>query len=84
MLFTANILPLTLAVKPSTCLVYCSTCLELSRISNLLGSAGNLNKRCHSSSGNAVCFAATLAAFSAFRFCCHAVILVCSRASERW
>jgi hypothetical protein len=81
---TPNIFAPTPAVKPSTCLAYCSTCLEFRRISSRPGSAGNLNKLFHSSSGSGVCFAATLAAFSAFRFCCHAVIFACSRASERW
>jgi hypothetical protein len=81
---TANIFDVTPAVKPSTCLEYCSTCLELSRVSNLLGSWGSLNSLCHSSSGSNGCFDADRAAFSALRFVCHAVILVCSRASERW
>jgi uncharacterized Zn-finger protein len=57
---------------------------ELSRVSNLLGSWGSLNSLCHSSSGSNGCFDADRAAFSALRFVCHAVILVCSRASERW
>ena len=84
LLFTANIFALTLAVNPSTCLAYCSTCLELSSTSNRLGSCGSLKSLCHSSSGSGACFAATLAAFSAFRFCCHAVIFACSRPSDRW
>lgn len=78
---TANIFPETPAVNPSTCLAYCSTCLEFNSVSNLPGSCGNLNSRCHSSSGNGLCFANALLAFSDFRFCCQAVILVCSRAS---
>lgn len=82
--FTANIFAVTPAVKPSTCLEYCSTCLELRRVSNLLGSCGSLNSRCHSSSGSSGCLEAVRAAFSALRFCCQAVILACSRASERW
>jgi hypothetical protein len=84
LLFTANILEVTPAANPSTCLEYCSTCLELSSVSNRLGSAGSLNSLCHSSSGRSGCFEAVRAAFSALRFCCHAVILVCSRASDRW
>jgi hypothetical protein len=84
LLLTANIFVLMFAVKPSTCRAYCSTCLELSIVSSLLGSAGSLNSRCHSSSGSNGCFDAVRAAFSALRFVCHAVILVCSRASERW
>ena len=78
---TANIFPETPAVNPSTCLAYCSTCLEFNSVSNLPGSCGNLNSRCHSSSGNGLCFANALLAFSDFRFCCQAVILACSRAS---
>ena len=78
---TANIFPVTPAANPSTCLAYCSTCLLFSRVSNLPGSCGSLNSLCHSSSGNGLCFASALLAFSDFRFCCHAVILACSRAS---
>jgi hypothetical protein len=81
---TANILLVTPAVKPSTCRAYCSTCLELSSVSSLLGSAGSLNSLCHSSSGSSGCLDAVLAAFSALRFCCQAVIFACSRARERW
>jgi hypothetical protein len=84
LLLTANIFDVTPAVKPSTCLEYCSTCLELSSVSSLLGSCGSLNSLCHSSSGSCGCFEAARAEFSALRFCCHAVILVCSRASDRW
>lgn len=54
---TANILELMLAVKPSTCLLYCSTCLALSMPSSRLGSVGSLNSRCHSSSGSRGCLA---------------------------
>lgn len=54
---TANILELMLAVKPSTCLLYCSTCLALSMPSSRLGSVGSLNSRCHSSSGSSGCLA---------------------------
>ena len=82
--FTANIFEVTLAVNPSTCLAYCSTCLEFSSVSNLLGSCGSLKSLCHSSSGSGACFVAARCAFSALRFCCHAVIFVCSRANERW
>lgn len=81
---TANIFPVTVPANPSTCLAYCSICLEFSIMSSLLGSCGSLNSLCHSSSGNSVCFAAARAAFSDFRFCCHAAIFCCSRASERW
>merc|ERR1712000_796105 len=35
---TANILAVMLAVKPSTCLLYCSTCFAFSMPSNRLGS----------------------------------------------
>lgn len=80
---TANIFPVTPAANPSTCLAYCSTCLLFNKVSSLPGSCGNLNNLCHSSSGNGVCLANALLAFSDFRFVCHAVILVCSRASWR-
>lgn len=65
LLLTANILDVILAVKPSTCLEYCSTCLAFSIPSNLLGSTGSLKSLCHSSSGSGVCLLATRAAFSA-------------------
>jgi hypothetical protein len=68
---TANIFPVVPATNPSTCLAYCSTCLLFNILSNLLGSVGNLNNRCHSSSGSGGCLDNALAAFSAFRFCCH-------------
>ena len=84
LLLTANILAVTPAANPSTCLAYCSTCLLFNKTSNRLGSCGNLNKRVHSSSGKGGCLASTREAFSALRFCCQAVILACSRASCRW
>lgn len=81
---TANIFPVTPAANPSTCLAYCSTCLLFNRVSSLPGSCGSLNSLCHSSSGNGLCFASALLAFSDLRFCCQLVIFVCSRASCLW
>lgn len=81
---TANILPVTPAVKPSICLAYCSTCRLFNIVSSLPGSVGNLNNLCHSSSGSGLCFAITLDAFSDFRFVCQAVIFACSLANCRW
>ena len=81
---TANIFPVTPAVKPSICLAYCSTCLLFNIVSSLPGSVGNLNNLCHSSSGSGLCFAIALDAFSDFRFVCQAVIFACSLASCRW
>lgn len=83
LLLTANIFAVTPAANPSTCRAYCSTCLLFSSTSSRLGSCGSLKSRVHSSSGKGACLASTLEAFSALRFCCQAVILVCSRASWR-
>lgn len=83
-LLSANIFPLSFATNPSTCLANCSTCRLFTKPSSLPGSCGNLNSRCHSSSGRGVCLAEIRAAFSALRFASQVAILACSRASERW
>jgi hypothetical protein len=80
---TANIFPVVPATKPSTCLVYCSTCRLFNMLSNLEGSVGSLKSLCHSSSGSKGCFDNDRAAFSAFLLVCHCCILACSRASAR-
>lgn len=80
---TANIFPVVPATKPSTCLVYCSTCRLFNMLSNLEGSLGSLKSLCHSSSGSKGCFDNDRAAFSAFLLVCHCCILACSRASAR-
>src|SRR5947209_3657272 len=80
---TANIFPVVPATKPSTCLVYCSTCLLFNILSNLDGSVGSFKSFCHSSSGSKGCFDNDRAAFSAFLFVCHCCILACSLASAR-
>lgn len=80
---TPNIFPPTTAAYPSTIRAYCSTCLPTNKPSSRLGSAGNLNNFCHSFSSNKGCFCCARNTFSLLRFCCHAVILACSRARER-
>lgn len=80
---TPNILAETVAEKPSTWRAYCSTCLPTSKASSLLGSVGSLKSFCHSFSSRGGCLLAARAAFSALRFCCHAVIFCCSRPRAR-
>lgn len=82
--FTANILAVIPAAKPSTWRAYCSTWRLFSRTSRRPGSAGSLNKRDHSSSGRRGCLARAREAFSDLRLSCQAAILACSRASWRW